>query len=190
MRVKNYYFLILLLLAQTSFSQVVNLDAKLTLSGTSGKKLYLEKLKENKASVVIFYSPECPICINMTKTVREMADTFVRKGIQFYIIYPGNYYSNQRIRKFQKNYMLKMGGYRDDNNILVKDLGATVTPQVFVIGPTGKIIYSGKIDNWFEEIGKRRTIITEHYLRDALEAVIINQEPAVKKTAPVGCFIN
>jgi hypothetical protein len=52
------------------------------------------------------------------------------------------------------------------------------------------VIYSGKIDNWFEDIGKRRTIITEFYLQDALNSVIRHREPAIKETKPVGCFID
>jgi peroxiredoxin len=189
MVMKNCLFVILLLSFANLFSQQINLDHPLSLPGISGKKLSLHQFKENKASVVIFFSPECPICVSMTKTIREMADTFAQQGVKFYIIYPGNYYSNKHIREFQKSYLLKMGGYRDDNNALVKALGAKVTPQAIVISPAGKIVYSGKIDNWFEDIGKRRTIITQFYLHDALTAIIKNQAPPVEKTDPVGCFI-
>ena len=171
-------------------AQQIDLNAHLNIKPATGNKFLLQQVKTNKASVIIFYSPECPICVSMTKTVREMADSFLGKGIKFYLVYPGKYYSIAHLREFQKTYMLQMGGYRDDNNELVHILGATVNPQAFVINAEGKVIYSGKIDNWFEDIGKKRTITTEFFLRDALNSVLKGEDPAIKKTEPVGCFIN
>lgn len=49
--------------------------------------------------------------------------------------------------------------------------------------------YAGKIDNGFENIGKKRQVVTEHYLRDALESILLQKEIEIKETQPVGCFI-
>ena len=170
--------------------QQLNINTKLNIKSITGGKLRFKSLKSNKATVIVFYSPECPICISMSKTLRDLSDSFTTKGVQFYLIYPGNYYSLSVLKKFQKNYLLKMDGFRDDHNQLVHILGATVNPEAFVISPDGNIAYSGKIDNWFEDVGKRRSVVTEFYLKDALQALLKNEHPAIRKTEPVGCFIN
>jgi hypothetical protein len=73
---------------------------------------------------------------------------------------------------------------------LTKALKATVTPEAVVIDNNKNRIYSGKIDNRFEDIGKRRTIITEQYLQDAIDAILHNKLPAIERTEPVGCILN
>lgn len=171
------------------FCQQLDLNAHVKLTPVSSGAFSLNGWKANKASAVIFFSPECPICKGFTKSLRELADSFSGQGIKFYLIFPGDF-SVAQIRKFQKQYTLAIPAYKDENKQLVKILGATTTPQAFVISPEGGIIYSGKIDNWYENIGKQRTVITQFYLRDALIAVLNHNQPYIKKTEPVGCFIN
>jgi hypothetical protein len=60
-------------------------------------------------------------------------------------------------------------------------------PQVFVLrGRT--VLYSGKIDNSYERVGKRRTIITQHLLHDVLTNIVQNQPIVPSKTEPIGCI--
>ena len=66
---------------------------------------------------------------------------------------------------------------------------ATTTPEAFLTDPQGQVLYRGAIDNWAPELGVHRTVITQHYLYDALESVLANRPVQVKKTEPVGCFI-
>ena len=66
---------------------------------------------------------------------------------------------------------------------------AKVTPEVFVFNPQGKLQYQGKIDNWIVKLGKKRTIVTEFYLSDALKSLIAGEPVAVSHTDAVGCII-
>jgi len=182
--------LYIFIIAGVLSGQSLDLTNKVKLRPVTGTKFSLARLSTNKVSALIFYSPECPICNALIKTVRDMADSFAMQGVKFYLIYPGSYYSLSNLRKFQKSYLLKSEGFRDDNNELVKVLGATVMPQVFVIDSAGNIVYSGKIDNSYEGIGRRRSFITEFYLKDALNAVLRHSELKIKRTEPAGCFIN
>ena len=172
-----------------AFCQRLDLNANVKLTPVATAAFSLNEWRQNKASVVIFFSPDCPICIGFTKSIRELADSFSGRGIKFYLIFPGDF-SAAQIRKFQKQYTIPIPAYRDERKQLVKILAATTTPQAFVINPEGEIIYSGKIDNRYENIGKQRTVITQFYLRDALNAALNHYEPSIKKTEPVGCFIN
>lgn len=188
---KHLTILVILSIAilNSIYAQSIDVNRPVKLTPVSREKFSLIDIKSNKASVFIFLSPECPICIKMTGSIREIADSFASKGVKFYLIFPGKYFTASQIQTFQKTYKLDIPALRDENNEFVALTGATITPQAFVVDHTGKIVYTGKIDNWYESIGKRRTVITEFYLRDALDAVINSRLPKIKRTEPVGCII-
>ena len=45
------------------------------------------------------------------------------------------------------------------------------------------------MDNWLGELGRRRQVITEFYLKDAIESYLNEEEIKIKKTKAIGCFI-
>jgi thiol-disulfide isomerase/thioredoxin len=57
------------------------------------------------------------------------------------------------------------------------------------IVPGKALVYAGRIDNWAYAPGRKRTIITEHDLRNALNAYVAGKPVPVSKTKAVGCFI-
>jgi len=59
-----------------------------------------------------------------------------------------------------------------------------VTPHVFVFDAARKLCYVGAIDD-SERVAK----VTRHYLRDALDAVLVGKAPPVAQTKVVGCSI-
>jgi hypothetical protein len=69
--------------------------------------------------------------------------------------------------------------------------GATIAPQVVVYDEINKkILYTGRIDNSFDEIGSRRRVITEKDLRNVLAAIKNQQDIKEKETKAIGCIIN
>ena len=66
---------------------------------------------------------------------------------------------------------------------------ATITPQAVVIDRAGTIRYRGRIDNFYAALGKPRQQITEHDLRDALDAVLSGRPVPKIETEALGCYI-
>jgi uncharacterized protein YllA (UPF0747 family) len=93
------------------------------------------------------------------------------------------------VETFTKQYPCGFAMERDSTQVLVKKLGLRITPEVAVVASDGRILYKGRIDNAFPRLGVRRSIVTEHSLADALEAIV--QKKAVKdvQTQAVGCII-
>ena len=152
------------------------------------KKTYAQT---DSINVYVFLSETCPICQNQTLSLRDLNATFAPKGVKIIGIFPNIEMSDSvSILKFKKKYKLDFDVQIDKNQQLTSALKATTTPQVFVVNKnTQEILYEGKVDNSFERVGKRRQIITEFYLRDALMQIVQNQCVTVKKTEAVGCFI-
>ncbi len=142
-------------------------------------------------SVYVFLSESCPICKSQTLTLRQLYSEYSSKGISFIGLFPNQEYStNESIQQFGKKYQLDFELKKDEGQKMVKKFSATTNPQIFVVrNSTQKVLYKGKIDNGFESIGKKRQVITEHYLREALESILQKKEIAIKETQPVGCFI-
>jgi hypothetical protein len=77
----------------------------------------------------------------------------------------------------------------DSAHFLVRRAEATVTPEVAVFTPGGKLVYLGRIDDWYVDIGKRRAAPTQRYLRQALDEVLQGKKVAIPEVHPVGCSI-
>lgn len=77
----------------------------------------------------------------------------------------------------------------DRNFALTKQLNAKITPEVFVVNENRTILYHGAINNWYYALGKNRMHITEHYLEDAIKAILHKEKILKDYVAAIGCFI-
>ena len=142
-----------------------------------------------RISVVVFLSPECPLSQNYTSVLNKLAGTYDGK-VSIEGVIPDSSYSVADIEKFRKEYHIVFDLSRDPGLRRVHGLKATTTPQAFLLDEEGHVVYEGLIDNWAVSLGVQRTVITEHYLTDAIEASLHHSAVAVRKTQPVGCLIN
>jgi thiol-disulfide isomerase/thioredoxin len=158
-------------------------------STEAGKLFSFAQCSKNKATIFLFVSPECPLCQGYSLTMRNLDKQFSSKGIKFYAIVAGTFYTQQEVLNYKKQYQVPFEILYDKKNNLVKYFKATITPEVFVTNEVNKIIYSGRIDNWAYAPGKKRTIVTEHDLETALQAIVLHKPISVSKTKAIGCFI-
>lgn len=137
---------------------------------------------------MVFLSPECPLSQNYTKTLNELSAKY--KGqCQIIGIIPGTAYSSAEIAKFKKDYHIGFELRVDKKFEWTKRLGATTTPEAFLM-TRDSVIYAGLIDNWAASLGVQRTVITEHYLADAIDSALHHHSITTSRTLPVGCLIN
>lgn len=160
-----------------------------SLKSDSNIDFNFSSIRKNKAAVFIFLSPECPLCQSYTLTINNFQKKYQLQNIPFYCVFSGRLYSQKEIADFKIKYKMQTVFIFDEENIISKQFGANVTPEAFVLSSQGNKIYSGSIDNWAYTVGSKRTIITEFYLRDALDAVIKNTPIKVKYVKAVGCLI-
>lgn len=183
------FFIPLLLLAcsaqQTKKSELFTF----TLKTINGAEFPLQQLSANKASVFIFLSPDCPMCQNYSLTINQLCDKYNMHGVKFYGVFPGLNFDKTEIETYINTYKLKPDLLMDKDKYLSTFFGAKVTPETFVIGKMGNILYKGSIDNWMYEPGQKRTLITAHYLDDALQAITSNTTIKTISTEAKGCLI-
>jgi hypothetical protein len=93
------------------------------------------------------------------------------------------------MNEFQNSYKINFPLLRDPEKILVRQLKATTVPQVFLLNKNGEVVYSGRIDDWMYALGKKRSVITRHDLKNAMDELLANKAITNPVTVPIGCII-
>lgn len=183
----------------TKFLFFVFLSAAfVTVNGQSSHDLSAVKLKDiknkttsidsgEKNTAILFLGTDCPITQKYISRIREIVEEF-KPTTAFYGVFPKQF-TVKEIKDFKKEYKIEFTLLSDNEMELAKHLGATVTPEVFLLDKDFNLQYQGAIDNWFYELGKSRLNTTENYLIDALTAVAKGKTPSISKTEAIGCFI-
>lgn len=146
-------------------------------------------LQSNENTVLIFLSPECPLCQNYTTTLKALKNNFESEETEFYGVLSGTYYPINQMNGFLIKYDLDLPIILDPDFALANGLDATITPEVVLLDKAGNVEYQGAIDNWAISLGQKRLKITRHYLKEALVARNTGGVIDPKKTEAVGCFI-
>ena len=146
-------------------------------------------LQNKRAAVFVFLAPDCPLSQSYTLTLNNLAKEFEANGIGFYGVFAGDDASTRAMDSFVATYHLSFPAIRDPEFKIADFFGATKTPEAFLTDSKGQTLYKGAIDNWAPELGEHRTVITQHYLYDALDSVRANKAFQVKETQATGCFI-
>ena len=144
-----------------------------------------------KAIVFLFTSTDCPISNRYAPEVRRIAEAFGSKGVAFRLVYPNPSEDARAIREHMAAYSYEgvVEAVRDPKLALVKFAGATVTPEAVVVAG-GKVVYRGRIDDRYVDLGRERPAPTRRDLFDALTAILDGKPAPLAKTQAVGCFIS
>lgn len=140
-------------------------------------------------TVLVFLSPECPLCKNYTKTLNELNATFA-KHVQVIGIIPGSTYTSADINTFIAKYRVDFPILLDTSKALANYVQASVTPQAVLLDDKTYLLYTGAIDDWAQSLGKQRLQVSQHYLHDAIQQSLQAVPVKIAKTTPVGCKIN
>ena len=138
--------------------------------------------------VLLFVRSDCPISNRYAPTIQQLAQKYAVQA-NFWLVYPGKSQTTQAIKDQVGQYGYRIPALRDTESTLVAKSGATVTPEAVVFLPRGKLVYRGRIDNRYEDLGRSRPIATSHELDDAVGAAIKGKMPTLTATRAVGCSL-
>src|ERR1017187_7145826 len=142
---------------------------------------------EGGATVLVFYSAECPISNSYSPTLKSLVDDFPAKKVKWIGVCVDPDLSDADVQAHGRDFGLKFPLARDKQGFLARKLGAKVTPEAFVIDADGRVRYHGRIDDQFAERRKRNANPTENDLKDALTAVLNGKDVKAPAVEAVGC---
>ena len=174
------------------FNEVLNIgDAAPSwsnLPGTDGKSHSLADYKEKAAVVLIFTCASCPTAVDYEDRLNELAKRFGGANGQVAFVavcvnrVKGDLLIDLTERAKQRQFAFDY--VHDESQKIAKDYGAVFTPEFYVLGRDRKLVYMGAFDDKTDA-----ALVQQRHVEAAITAVLKNESPAVKETAPRGCRV-
>ena len=161
-----------------------------SLPGVDGNEHSLDSYNDKAMIAVIFSCNHCPYVLAWEDRMIALQGEYANKGVQFIAIncndkrrYPEDSFPNMKKHAAEKNFNFPY--LYDEPQGIARAYGAQHTPEVFLFDQQRSLRYHGAIDDNYDN----PNAVRQHYLRDAIEAVLAGQEPQIASTRPVGCTI-
>jgi len=154
------------------------------LPDANGKDHSLKSLAGSKGVVILFIATKCPVSNAYNDRMEKLAQDYKAKGINVIGINSNNTEPAGEVKSHASDKGLTFTILKDDGNKIADRLGATRTPEAYVLDASMKLVYHGRIDN-----SQKIESITSNDLRDALNELLAGK--AITKTggAAFGCTI-
>ena len=155
-----------------------------TLADADGKNHSLNSLKGKNGSVLIFVAVKCPVSNAYNERMEKLAQDYKARGINVIGINSNVAETADAVKAHAAANNLTFPILKDTGNKIADHLGASVTPEAYLLDANNKLLYRGRIDN-----AKDASQVNSSELRDAIEAVLAGK-PVAKTTATAfGCTI-
>lgn len=155
-----------------------------SLPDANGKTHSLASLKGKNGTAFIFISAQCPVSNAYNERMEALAQDFAKRGIAVVGINANASESAEMVKAHAAEKHLTFPILKDAGNKVADKLGATRTPEAFLLDGNNKLVYHGRIDNSKDEAG-----VESKELRDAMDA-LASGKPISKTTAMAfGCTI-
>ena len=185
---------VLTLLAMTAWAEPVQLGEPAPLATTKmknvdGKAVAIADVAGRSGTLVIFTCNHCPFVKAWETRIAEIGNAYRNKEVGVIAInsndpaaYPEDSYgamqARAKARGFEFPYVV------DATSAVALAFGASHTPECYLFDKDGKLVYHGAVDD-----DKDITKVTQHWLTDALDAVMSGKDVPVKETKAIGCSI-
>lgn len=156
----------------------------------SGEEKSLHDIKTKKGLLVVFYCNTCPYVKLSESRIVEVSE-LARTGGLGAVLVNSNEEERETLDSFDemKKHAIRVG-YKvayvvDKNSEMANAFGANKTPQCFLFDAQGKLVYKGALDDNVKD----PSLVKQHYLKNAVQAVLKGEKPTVAETKSIGCTI-
>jgi mono/diheme cytochrome c family protein len=139
------------------------------------------------ATVLVFYSTECPISNSYSPTLATLVHSFPADSVKWLGVCVDPDLSDTEIKAHARDFGLTFTLVRDRRASFARKLGTKVTPEAVVIDENGRVRYQGRIDDQFAERRKRNANPAGNELKDALAAVLSGKDVGTPHVEAIGC---
>ena len=163
------------------------------LKNIDGKWVSLEDYKDAKGFIVIFTCNHCPYAkayedriIALDKKYAPLGYPVIAINPNDPVAYPDDSYENMQKRAKEKGFTFPY--LFDEQQTVFPQFGAARTPHIFILSKAGSdmtVEYIGAIDDNYEDASK----VTNKYVENAVDALLVGEKPQVAFTKAVGCSI-
>lgn len=145
---------------------------------------------ENKKALpvaITFLEVGCVISQRMIPELNKIYSENKSKDIKFYGIISNSKATIEEARNFKTEFNIQFPLLFDANGDLAKRIKPTAVPECFVFDKNDKLIYNGRINDYFVQVGKVNKNPKYNELSQSIKAVLTNQL-APKSQPAIGCI--
>lgn len=162
-----------------------------SLPSVNGGTLSLNYIHDSKGFVIMFICNHCPYVKHIEEKLVELSREYIQKGIAFVAIssndagkYPQD--GPDQMRELSEQHDYPFPYLYDEDQSVAKAYKAACTPDFFVYNEKRELVYRGQFDD--SRPGKD-ILVTGEDLKNALDAVLKNEEPDPEQIPSIGCNI-
>jgi peroxiredoxin len=168
----------------------VNIGAKapdFSLQDQNGKVVSLHD-SLGKIVVLEWTNPECPIVQRhyAAKTMLTLYSQFQDKGVVWLAINSSNFATNDSDKQWAAEQNISYPVLNDASGATGHAYHATNTPDMYIVGTDGTLLYQGGIDN---DPHGDMTSGKINYVHQALDEILAGKSVSVPETKPYGCSV-
>jgi hypothetical protein len=167
----------------------VDPSGQIRLLDLDGKPFDLWSQTHSPITVVVFTRTDCPISNRAAPEVCRLCELYQPRGVKFFLIYVDPKEQPETIRQHLQEYGYPCPGIRDPEHSLVTYCKATATPEAVVFNNNHEIVYQGRINDQYVDLGNSRTEPTTNDLANAIKSTVLGQPVATPRTRAIGCSI-
>jgi AhpC/TSA family len=145
--------------------------------------------ESGKVRVLLFARTDCPISQRYAPELQRIAGEFVHRRVEFWMVFPDKMETPENVRSVLSEYSFPGTPLLDPKHELVRQAHVTVAPEAAVFDAGGALLYHGRIDDLYVDIGKSRSAAQEHDLEDAIRAALDHKPVRQAETRAVGCSL-
>jgi AhpC/TSA family len=142
-----------------------------------------------KIVVLVFLRRDCPVSSRYAPVIQKISAQHERDA-SFWLVFPDKTETRQTIEKYLLDYSYHLPALRDPEHVLVKLAQVQITPEVAVFNRNHQLLYDGRIDNRYLDLGRSRLAPTTHDLADAIDAALAGKALPTNEVRGVGCYIS
>jgi hypothetical protein len=144
---------------------------------------------DSRAILLFFIRPDCPFSNSYLSELKRLVGEYRPRGISPVLVYAEADLEPWKAECHTFEFDVGCEAILDPKLVLARAVGATVTPEAALVSADGEILYRGRIDDRYDDLGKRRPQATRRDLQDALEAVLEGRPIPGRTTRSIGCPI-
>lgn len=159
------------------------------LPGVDGRTHSLEEYADAPVLVLVQSCNHCPYVLAWEGRINALQREYAGRGVCIVAIssndaeaYPTDSFERMVEHAREVGYVIDY--LYDESQEVARALGSERTPECFVYDAEWRLVYHGAVDDNRDEPD-----VTEHYLRDAIEAALAGDPPPVTETPAVGCTV-
>lgn len=166
--------------------------ADFALADQHGVQHRLASYRDAAAVVLTVQGNGCPIVRNALPDLAAVRARFRDRDIAFLMINSNLQDDADSVRAEAEEWGIDLPVLIDEAQSVGERLRLTRTAETLVLTPEAeswRVVYRGPVNDRLS-YERQRQVANEHYLAEALEAVLAGREPAVAAREAIGCLIN